>query len=112
MGDAIPLGMDRYVTLVTGTVQKPMWASGPEARRWQTVMGVELDELIDAFRDARAVRYPSQTPSDALYLLASERGLEKVPGETEVSWRLRLKDAWRIWHRGGTQEAHRTSFGW
>ena len=78
MGDAIPLGMDRYVTLVTGTVQKPMWASGPQARRWQTVMGVELDELIDAFRDARAVRYPSQTPSDALYLLRT-RGLT-TPG--------------------------------
>lgn len=108
----VPYRMDRYVTLVTGTVQKPMWASGPQALRWQTVMGTELDELMTLFREARAVRFPTQTPSDVLYLLASERGLEKVPGETEAAWRLRIKDAWRIWHRGGTQEAHRTSFGW
>lgn len=33
--------------------------------------------------------------SDELRQLASERGLEKVPGETEASWRLRLKDAYQ-----------------
>ena len=108
--------METYYKLVTSAgptgIQKPMWADGPEARKWQGVMGAALDAQDAALVEARAVRYPSNCPSDALYFLGAERQLEQVPIESEAQWRIRLRQAWAIWHQGGTQEIHRTQFGW
>ena len=75
---------------------------GPWGRAWQRTMGAEYDKSWSRLEQARAVSWPEYTPPDALYLLASERGLERVPQETETQHRLRLKDAWGIWRRSAS----------
>ena len=76
-------------------------------------MGSALDDQADRFEQAQAVPLPDdpsgravRVPSDALSYLAAERGLERVPTETEDRWRFRLRDAWNIWKTSGTQAGH------
>ena len=106
-----PLGP--YAIYCSRTIQKPWWQGDPAAEAWQVVMGSALDDQADRFEQARAVHFPTippggqyACPSDALSYLAAERGLERVPTETEDRWRFRLRDAWNIWKTSGTQAGH------
>lgn len=111
---------DTYVVACSRIWQKPWWQDDPAATTWQTVMGQALDDQIDQLEQARAVRYPTnpsgavnrRCPTDALYYLADERGLEQVPTETEDQWRERLRRAWPIWHVAGTAVGHTDGFAW
>lgn len=86
--------------------------NGPWGRAWQRTMGAQYDESWSRLEQARAVAWPEYTPPDALYLLASERGLERVPQETETQHRLRLKDAWGIWRRSASATGQLDAFAW
>lgn len=108
-----------YVVACRTQFNKPWWREDPDSDKWQGVMGEALDDQKDRFLQARAVRYPTvpagqlyACPSDALSYLSAERGLERVPGESEDAWRERLRRAWPIWHVSGTQQIHIDEFGW
>jgi len=110
-----------YVDACRTVWQKPFWVGDPEADKWQGVMGEALDQRDDELYQARAVRYPEvprnpeqpqyACPADALGKMAAERGIDQAPGESEASWRSRLRQNWRTWHRAGTQEVVREVAG-
>lgn len=110
---------DTYAVYCAQVINKPWWIGDPDAEAWQGVMGAMLDDQLDRLEQARAVRYPTvptggtyACPTDALYYLAAERGLERVPGESEDAWRERLRDAWNIWRESGSADGHTHEFGW
>lgn len=107
-----------YAALCADAYNKPC-TSGPFGRAWQLVMGGAMDVEYDRFWWAKMIPRPELTPTDALFYLAAERGLERViligtggTLEDETLHRRRLKDAWGIWERSGTQAGHIEAFGW
>ena len=107
-----------YANLCSQIYQKPCF-SGPNGVNWQTVMGGNMDVQMDNLFYGRAVRYPEDTPTDALYYIANERGLERVIligtgglQENETLHRLRLKHAWTIWQESGSQQGHVDELSW
>lgn len=105
-----------YEDLCARVLIKP-FLDGPNGRAYQGVMGSAMDEQLDRLYQAKRVRYPHFTPTDALFYLAAERGLERINAsialsETEDEHRERLHDAWGIWQRSGSQAIHIESFGW
>lgn len=102
---------ETYAELMSKAYIRPSH-NGPWGRRWYSAIGSAIDDEIGLMEEARAVRWPEYTPSDALYLMAAERGLERIPTESETAHRLRLKGAWRIWRKGGSAVAHTDALGW
>lgn len=107
-----------YAALCANILQKPCF-DGPNGRNWQQVMGQNMDVQLDRLYWAKDVRYPEETPTDALYYLAAERGLERVimigsggTLENEQLHRLRLKHAWTIWQESGSQQGHIDEMAW
>lgn len=100
-----------YADLRSRLLIKP-FLDGPDGRAWQGVFGRAMDEELDRLYQAKRVRYPNHCPTDALFYLAAERGLERVPQESEAQHRARLRDAWGIWQRSGSQAIHVESLGW
>ena len=107
-----------FAGLCNGILQKPCNA-GPRGFDWQTVMGSNMDTQLDRLYWARDVAYPLETPVDALYYLANERGLERVTLvgtggtlEDETLHRLRLQHAWTIWQISGSQQGHVEELSW
>lgn len=80
----------------------PFLVAGPngqaEALGWPQYID---DTIVDA-DDARKVAYPDEAPSDALAHLGNDRNLIRGQAESEVSYRIRLRDAWAQWSRAGT----------
>lgn len=104
-----------YADLRSRILIKPFF-DGPDGRAWQRVFGQRMDTELARLYEAKRVRYPHYCPTDGLYFLAAERGLERINVaqlvETELAHRDRLHDAWGIWQRAGSQAAHVESFGW
>lgn len=121
MAELIPTNTENaftYAGLCAQILQKPCNA-GRNGFNWQATMGGAMDTEMSRLFYARAVRFPTQTPTDALYYLADERGLERVrlvgtggTLEDETLHRLRLKHAWTIWQRSGSQDGHIEELGW
>lgn len=110
--------IDSYAALCSQVLQKPPNA-GPWGTAWQTTMGGNMDTQLDRLYYARACRYPEETPTDALYYLANERGLERVllvgtggTLEDETAHRLRLKHAWTTWLLSGSAQGHTDEMSW
>lgn len=107
-----------YAQLCSQILQKPCFA-GPYGTAWQTTMGSAMDVELDRLYYAKEVQWPEYTPTDALYYLASERGLERVnlvgtggTLEDETLHRLRLKHTWPIWQHAGSQYGHEEALSW
>lgn len=107
-----------YASLCAQILQKPCFA-GPAGNAYQTVMGAAMDEQLDRLYYAKQCQWPSETPADALFYLANERGLERVvligsggTLENETLHRERLRKAWTVWSISGSQQGHRDELGW
>jgi hypothetical protein len=75
-------------------------------------MGAEMDAQLARLYEAARVGWPDYCPSDGLAYLGAERGLERVPTESEAEHRRRLKNAWSIWQDAGSQQIHVDAYGW
>lgn len=102
---------ETYEELRTRVLNRPFLA-GPFGTAWQAAMGAYQDVQLDRLFQAKRVRWPEWCPTDALTYHASERGLERIPTETEAAHRRRLRTAWTIWQKAGSQQGHIDAFGW
>lgn len=107
-----------YAQLCSEILNKPC-TSGEWGKKWQTVMGNAMDVAWSDLISAKEVQYPDYTPTDALYYLAAERGLERVvligSGgilEDEMLHRTRLREAWPIWKLSGSTQGHADEGEW
>lgn len=107
-----------YASLCAQILQKPIF-DGPAGNAYQTVMGAAMDTQLDRLYYAKMCQWPSETPADALYYLANERGLERVvligsggTQENELLHRERLRQAWTVWAISGSQQGHKDELGW
>lgn len=103
--------VDTFEQLRTQLLNKP-FLSGRYGTAWQRVMGRAYDEALNRITQARRARWPDYCPPDGLYWHSVERGLERVSQESETDHRTRLRAAWRIWNRAGSQAIHEDAFGW
>lgn len=80
----------------------PPWLLTAHGQPFMQAIGMMKDSLyfraVEAVR-ARFVRYSS---TSALAALGVERGLPRSPGESDLSYAGRLRNAWDIWSRAGT----------
>lgn len=73
-----------------------------DIERWAEALGVSLDELKQAiFRVRRAWLLDTAT-GQALDLHGQDRGIPRLPGENDDSYRQRLKAAYQTYALGGT----------
>lgn len=82
----------------------PPWLAGPKGVAWWLVWGHFKDALAEGGKQAIKARMPLLGPPDALPALAEERSLERLPPDSETSWRERLAEAWELWALGGTKQ--------
>ena len=99
-----------YEELRTLVVIRPP-VSGPSGRLLQSVYGRFLDANAARTFDAINARKPSDCPSDGLYLLGSERGIEQF-GASDAVYRERLRTAWTTWVQSGTRGGTTTTLTW
>lgn len=107
-----------YADLCAQVLQKPP-TNGPNGRAWQQVCGGAMDTEFSRLFYARACRFPTQTPTDALLYLADERKIDRMlligqagVQEPETTHRLRLKHAWTVWGVAGSQQGTVDEFDW
>lgn len=107
-----------YADLCANILNKPCFA-GPSGQAWQQIMGAAMDGEVDRLYAAVQSRFPNYAPSDALYYIANERGLERVLQigtsgtlEVEAVHRLRLQHVWMIWGTSGSQQQVVDEMGW
>lgn len=81
---------------------QPPWLQDPLALAWAEAHGLLKDILVDGARHAVLLRLPDSAAPDSLPLIADERQLEPMPGETQASWVARLLAAWTAWQYAGT----------
>ena len=82
----------------------PVWLRGEFGSGWLQSHGFLKDGLAEGARQGVLARFVSKAPSDALPVLASERSLERMPADTDATWRARLADAWSMWAYAGTRK--------
>ena len=80
----------------------PWLVAGPngaaDVKAWATV----VDQQIALTKQAAKVAMPGQAPVDALPHIGADRQLIQGAGESDASFRIRLRDAWAQWSRAGT----------
>lgn len=74
----------------------------PWGDRFLGAIGSIFDVIKDAAKDAVKVRFVAECPTDALPYHASERMIDRLPGESDEGHRIRLEAAWDIWEQAGT----------
>lgn len=82
----------------------PAFLRRPFGLAWTEAQTIMFDVMADMTREAIKARFLDRAPSDALPLIASDRSLERRPGESLPAWRQRLKNAWGEWEWGGTKK--------
>jgi hypothetical protein len=82
----------------------PVWLRAPYGAGWLEAHGLVKDGLVEAARQAVVARFVTGAPSDALPYAASDRTLERMPPDTDATWRARLADAWNLWAWAGTRK--------
>lgn len=87
----------------------PRWLSGNWGGRLLGTIGKFMDAAQLASGGAVRARYARKAPADALPDIGDDSSIERVPGETDVSFRQRLFDRWDTWQSGGTNTAIATA---
>lgn len=82
----------------------PSWG-GEFWSRLHSIIGLFVDTFAEGATQAVRVRYTSVTPADALDYMATERGLERGPGEATADFRIRLRQAFEAYRYAGTEKA-------
>lgn len=82
----------------------PSWLRGPLGEGLALALGHMKDAFAQAAKQAVKARFPLICPADALPSIGADRMLERMPPETEPSYRARLVAAWEAWAKGGTPE--------
>jgi hypothetical protein len=78
------------------------WLVGREVGKKEAgALGDILDGYGDLADAATKARFPDHAPSDALPVIAGERRIFQGYGESESSWRTRLREAPDAWERAG-----------
>lgn len=82
----------------------PAWYRRPFGLGWHEAKSIMFDVIADLARSAIKARSLERAPLDALPRIASDRTLERRPGESSEAWRARLLNAWDEWQWGGTKK--------
>lgn len=91
-------GLHQYALDLT-----PGGLRGPYGKAWQTALGLLLDALCAAARDAGEQRMISRASHAALARIGDSCGLERHPGEDAEVYRARLANRWVDYGRAGTK---------
>ena len=83
----------------------PPWLRAPRGAKWLEAHGEALDALVERLVDAVAAHLVDTAPDDAVSVIGRERGIIRIPEETEQAYRGRVQAAWDIWQWGGTRRA-------
>ncbi len=81
----------------------PGWMQGPLGGGLALALGHLKDAFAQTARQAVKARFPALAPADALPSIGADRLLERVPFDSDGSYRLRLLAAWDLWAKGGTK---------
>jgi hypothetical protein len=73
-----------------------------DIERWAEALGVSLDELKQAIFKVRRAWLLDTATGQALDLHGTDRGIPRLPGESDDSYRQRLKAAYQTYALGGT----------
>jgi hypothetical protein len=94
---------DRYREFIK-RVSPTVLSSGWGEKLQGTIAGLLWDLIAQGSTDAARSPWLSlglEQPTDALPVMADERGLFKYLNETDAQWQARLRDAWEIWDGAG-----------
>lgn len=80
----------------------PRWLRGEVADKWWTVLGGELDTMVDGAKEAMNQGFVEYCAPDAVPFHARSRLLEPVAWENVEALRVRTQDAWEFWEGLGT----------
>jgi len=83
----------------------PPWLRVERGEKWLEAHGETLDALVKRLVDAAAAHLVDTAPDDAVSVIGRERGIIRIPEETEQAYRGRVQAAWDIWQWGGTRRA-------
>lgn len=72
---------------------------------WGRAWGRQKDKTVTRARDAVLASFPSRAPADALEHHLADAALERLPGETDASVRVRVSGAFDLWATAGTRGA-------
>jgi hypothetical protein len=90
----------------------PGWLQDERGAAFLRAFGAAQDAEVALLKEAVKARMPGLCPSDALALLALERGIEHGAAEDEASFRARVKGAWDVWRWAGTPYGLLLAFYW
>lgn len=97
------MAFDRYREFIK-RVSPTVLSSGWGEKLQGTIAGLVWDMIGQGSTDAARSPWLSlglEQPTDALPVVADERGLFKYLNETDAQWQARLQNAWDIWDRAG-----------
>mgnify|MGYP000035342216 FL=1 len=83
----------------------PPWLRAERGAKWLGAHGETLDALVERLVSAVAAHLVDTAPEDAVPVLGRERGIVRIPEETEEAYRGRVRAAWDILQWGGTRRA-------
>jgi hypothetical protein len=80
----------------------PPWLRGPVGSAWLRASGDGQDELADRARAAVKARLPGHGPTVAMQIIGEERGVERLPGDTDEAYATRVRGVWSQRRWAGT----------
>lgn len=86
----------------------PTGLQGPYGQAFGRALGIVKDFYAERARQAVKQRFPDYAATDSLGVLGEERGidlgssLQRSPAESWTAYAGRVKNAWNLWHLGGT----------
>lgn len=83
----------------------PPWLRGVRASELWETLGLSLDAMADASREAVKARFPTLAPVDALGAIGADRLLERYSVQGDAEWRAWVVAAWDLWTYAGTTNA-------
>lgn len=92
---------DYILSLLPGFLRRPD-GTKTDIERWAEALGVSLDDLKQAIFKVRRAWLIDTATGPALDLHGRDRGISRLPGESDESYRQRLKAAYQTYALGGT----------
>jgi hypothetical protein len=77
----------------------------PVGQDWATAFGLLKDGVAEGFLECARVGNIRTAPSDALPYHGADRKLERGPGEDDLTYAIRLENAWESYKWAGTDKA-------